>query len=444
MKVLLISLGCDKNLVDSEFMLGLLNSSGYELTDTEDDADIIIINTCCFIHDAKEESIETILEMAEYKKTGVCKALIVCGCLAQRYHEEIEKEIPEVDAIIGTTSYEDIVSSINEVINGADGVHSTKLRDINYLPSQDTARIYSTGTEYSYLKIAEGCDKRCTYCIIPYLRGSYRSVPMEQLLAQAGYLASQGVKELIIVAQDTTLYGKDLYGEYRLPELLEKLCRVDGIAWIRLLYAYPEDVTPELAKVIADNDKICKYIDMPIQHASDNILRRMGRRTNRAELIQKINMLRTMVPGIAIRTTLITGFPGETEEDHRILKDFISEIRFDRLGVFQYSAEENTPAAGFEDQIAPEVMQIRYDELMQLQQDIAFEMAKEKIGRVYDVIIEGELPEDNVYIARTMSDAPSIDGCVFIPVTDRYMSGDIIKAEITDAVSYDLLGVPAL
>ena len=273
MKVLLISLGCDKNLVDSEFMLGLLNSSGYELTDTEDDADIIIINTCCFIHDAKEESIETILEMAEYKKTGVCKALIVCGCLAQRYHEEIEKEIPEVDAIIGTTSYEDIVSSINEVINGADGVHSTKLRDINYLPSQDTARIYSTGTEYSYLKIAEGCDKRCTYCIIPYLRGSYRSVPMEQLLAQARYLASQGVKELIIVAQDTTLYGKDLYGEYRLPELLEKLCRVDGIAWIRLLYAYPEDVTPELAKVIADNDKICKYIDMPIQHASDNILR---------------------------------------------------------------------------------------------------------------------------------------------------------------------------
>lgn len=441
MKVLLISLGCDKNLVDSEFMLGLIRDSGYELTDMEEEADIIVVNTCCFIHDAKEESIETILEMAEYKKTGVCKALIVCGCLAQRYHNEIEEDIPEVDAIIGTTSYEDIVSSIDEVVNGS---HTKKIRDINYLPSQDAKRMYSTGTEYSYLKIAEGCDKRCTYCIIPYIRGSYRSVPMEQLISQAEYLASQGVKELIIVAQDTTLYGKDIYGTFKLPQLLEKLCHIEGISWIRLLYAYPEDVTEELAHVIADNDKICKYIDMPIQHASDNILRRMGRRTNRAELSSKINMLRRIVPDIAIRTTLITGFPGETEEDHRILKEFIADIRFDRLGVFQYSAEENTPAAAFDNQIAPDIMQDRYDELMQLQQDIAFEMAREKIGRVYDVIIEGELPEDNVYIARTQYDAPSIDGCVFLPVTDNYMSGDIIKAEITDAVSYDLLGVPAL
>lgn len=441
MRVMLISLGCDKNLVDSEFILGLFHDNGYELTDDETEADVIVINTCCFIHDAKEESIETILEMASYKEEGCCKILAVCGCLAQRYHKEIETEIPEVDVIIGTTSYEDIIDAINDAINNTT---AKRIKDINYLPSQNTSRIYSTGTEYSYLKIAEGCDKMCSYCIIPYIRGEYRSVPMEELIAQAKYLAGQGVKELIIVAQDTTLYGKDIYGHYCLSELLNRLCDIEGIRWIRLLYAYPEDITEELAETIANNPKICKYIDMPIQHASDIILKSMGRRTNRQELIQKINMLRSKVPGIAIRTTLITGFPGETDEDHNILLDFIRQMRFDRLGVFKYSAEEGTPAATFEGQVSEAIMDKRYDELMSLQQSIAFEMAKDKVGNVYDVIIEGELPQEQVYICRTEYDAPTIDGCVFVPLVGGYMSGDIISIRVTDAVEYDLLGVPTI
>lgn len=441
MRVLLISLGCDKNLVDSEFMLGNMLDNGLELTDSEEDADVIVINTCCFIHDAKEESIETILEMAEYKKNGNCKALIVCGCLAQRYSSEIEKEIPEVDAIVGTTAYEDIVVAVNEAINGK---LSLNLKDIDYMPSQSTRRVYSTGTEYSYLKIAEGCDKHCTYCIIPSLRGSYRSVPMEELILQAGYLAESGVKELIIVAQETTLYGTDLYGYNALPELLEKLCKIDGIEWIRILYAYPEDITEELAEVINNEPKICRYIDMPIQHSSDNILKRMGRRTTNKELREKIIMLREKVPGIALRTTLITGFPGETDIDHKQLIDFIKEMQFERLGVFKYSAEENTPAAGFDDQIDENVMKIRYDELMQVQQEIAFKKANEKRNIITDIIIEGELPDDNVYIARSEMDAPGIDGCVFIPLTGNYVSGDIIKVRITDASDYDLLAVPVL
>lgn len=441
MRVLLISLGCDKNLVDSEFMLGELLDNGIELTSEEEKADVIVINTCCFIHDAKEESIETILEMAEYKKSGICKALIVCGCLAQRYASEIEEEIPEVDAIIGTTAYEDIVSAIKEAVSGNTAL---KLRDINYTPSQDTRRVYSTGTEYSYLKIAEGCDKHCSYCIIPSLRGSYRSVPKEQLIKQAGYLAESGVKELIIVAQETTLYGTDIYKYNALPELLHELCQIDGIKWIRLLYAYPEDITMELADTMAKEPKICKYIDMPIQHASDRILRRMGRHTTNQELRDKISMLRDRVPGIALRTTLITGFPGETEDDHTILKEFINDIKFERLGVFMYSAEENTPAAGFENQINEDTMKRRYDELMELQQSIVFAKSKDKIGSITDIIIEGELPEDNVYIARTEMDAPGIDGNVFIPLTGEYMSGDIVKVEITDAVDYDLLAIPVL
>lgn len=441
MKILLISLGCDKNLVDSEFMLGKLTEKGFEIVDDESEAEVIVINTCCFIHDAKEESIETILEMAQYKKTGVLKALIVCGCLAQRYHDEIKEEIPEVDAIIGTTAYEDIVNAVMEAVSGH---FSEKLKNIDYLPSQNAKRIYSTGTEYSYLKIAEGCDKHCTYCIIPKLRGSYRSVPMEDIIKQAEYLAECGVKELIIIAQETTIYGKDIYGENKLTGLLDRLCKVPGIKWIRLLYAYPEEITEELAYAIRDHEKICNYIDMPIQHCSDNILKRMGRRTSKAELLEKIAMLRRIVPDIALRTSLITGFPGESEKDHKELVEFIKNVRFDRLGVFKYSAEENTPAASFEDQIPEDVMDERFDELMSIQQEIAFEKARERVDDVIEVMIEGEIPEEEVYIGRTRIDAPNIDGCVFLPMTEKFMTGDICRARVTGARDYDLLAVPAL
>ncbi len=440
MKVLLISLGCDKNLVDSEFMLGELFDNGYEITDNEAEAEAIIINTCCFINDAKMESIETIIEMAEYKKSGVCKALIVCGCLAQRYREEIIKEIPEVDAVVGTTAYEELIKALNDAVTHK---MSVNIKDINYLPMQKGRRIYSTGTVYSYLKIAEGCNKKCTYCIIPSLRGSYRSVPMEDIIKQAEYLASSGVRELIIVAQETTLYGIDLYGHDALPELLDRLCLIDDIKWIRILYAYPEDITEELMDTINRQDKICAYIDMPIQHASDSILRRMGRHTTQKELTDKIKLIRKKVPGIAIRTTLITGFPGETDEDHKILLDFIKSMRFERLGVFKYSPEENTAAADFEKQIDDDTKQTRFDEIMQLQQDIAFEMAEERTGSEIYVIIEGELPSDNLYVARSSMDAPDIDGCVFLPLTGDYMSGDIVRVRITEAVGYDLMAVPA-
>ena len=464
MNVLLISLGCDKNLVDSEFMLGSILDKGYEIVYDESIADVIVINTCCFINDAKEESINTILEMAQYKEDGNCKALIVCGCLAQRYSEEIKTEIPEVDAIVGTTAYEDIIDAIEQAVssnekinnteisdNNIDAVNNTekdrivKLKSIDYLPAQSERRVYSTGTEYSYLKIAEGCDKHCTYCIIPKLRGSYRSVPIEDLIKQAEYLAGCGVKELILVAQETTLYGTDLYVYNRLPELLDMLCQIEGIEWIRLLYAYPEDVTKELAECINRNEKICSYIDIPIQHSSDRILKLMGRRTTRAELVDKINMLRTVVPDIAIRTTLITGFPGETEEDHNDLVSFIKEMRFDRLGVFTYSEEEGTAAASMSDQIPEDIKLKRYDELMNVQQDIAFEKAESMIGEVVEVIVEGEIPEDSVYVGRTRMDAPNIDGCVFFPVTyERHISGDIIRVRITEAVGYDLLAVPEM
>lgn len=441
MKVLLISLGCDKNLVDSEFMIGELLDSGYEMTDDAQEAEAIIINTCCFINDAKMESIETIIEMAEYKKTGNLKALIVCGCLAQRYSEEIKKEIPEVDAVVGTTAYEELISVLDDV---TDSRKPTCLKDINYLPKQSGKRIHSTGTVYSYLKIAEGCNKGCTYCIIPSLRGSYRSVPMEDIINQAVMLTAAGVRELILVAQETTLYGTDLYGHVALPELLSKLCEIKDLGWIRILYAYPEDITEELMDAINSHDKVCAYIDMPVQHASDDILRRMGRHTTEKELEEKIAMIRSRVPGIAIRTTLITGFPGETKKDHKILLDFVKRMRFDRLGVFKYSPEENTAAAEFDDQIDDDTKQTRYDEIMQLQQDIAFQMAHERIGSETDVIIEGELPDDELYVARSVMDAPDIDGCVFLPLTGEYMSGDIVRVRITDSGGYDLIGVPTM
>lgn len=441
MKILMISLGCDKNLVDSEFMLGSVLDNGFEITDDETLADIIIVNTCCFIHDAMEESIETVLEMAEYKKNGRCRALIVCGCLAQRYHNEIREEIPEVDAVIGTTAYEDIVEAIEEAVGGR---YSKRIRDIDYMPSQDARRVYSTGLEYSYLKIAEGCSKHCTYCIIPKLRGEYRSVPMPELVKQAEYLASCGVKELIIIAQETTLYGTDIYGEDSLPKLLDRLCEVDGIEWIRLLYAYPEDITEELVLTMKKQNKICNYIDMPIQHASDNILKRMGRKTSKAELISKIDMLRSVIPDIVIRTSLITGFPGETDEEHKELLAFVRDIRFERLGVFMYSEEENTPAASFAGQIPEDVKILRYNEIMETQQAVAFEKAKSHVGEVMEIIIEGEIPDDSVYIGRTRMDAPKIDGCVFLPLTGELMTGDTVMARITEAKEYDLLAVPCM
>ena len=431
MKILFISLGCDKNLVDSEMMMGLLRNRGYEFTDDEMQADVIVVNTCGFINDAKEESINTILNMAQYKEHNL-KALIVAGCLAERYKNEIMDELPEIDAIVGTTAFDKIVDVIDGVLAGQ---KENALDDINRLCRPDTDRIISTGGYYSYLKIAEGCDKRCTYCSIPMIRGNFRSVPMEE------YLAGKGVKELILVAQETTLYGKDLYGEKKLPELLKRLCEVKGIEWIRLLYCYPEEITDELIEVIREQKKICKYIDIPIQHASDAILKKMGRRTNNAELRAIIGRLREAIPEICIRTTLITGFPGESEEDHEILMDFVDEMEFDRLGVFTYSAEEDTAAARMEGQLDEEVKLTRRDEIMELQQEISIDKSSRYVDEVLEVIIEGQAAdEDALYVGRSYMDAPGVDGYVFIKSEEELMSGDFARVRITKALEYDLIG----
>lgn len=437
MKILFISLGCDKNLVDSEVMLGMLTSKGYEITDDENEADVVVVNTCCFIGDAKEESIHNILEMAELRKAGDIKALIVTGCLAQRYKEEVQTEIPEVDAIIGTTAIDAIVETLEDVLAGQGHNH---IEDINRIPVYDKSRIVTTGGHYAYLKIAEGCDKRCSYCIIPKVRGNYRSIPMESLLAEARKLVEFGAKELILVAQETTLYGKDLYGEKSLPRLLHELCKIDGLYWIRILYCYPEEITDELIETIRTEEKVCHYLDIPIQHASDNILKRMGRRTNQAELRNMIARLRERIPDICLRTTLITGFPGETQEDHEELMAFVDEMEFDRLGVFTYSAEEDTPAAEFEDQIEEEIKKDRQAEIMELQQEIAFEKAENAVGRTVLAMIEGRLPNENAYAARTYMDAPNVDGLVFVQTSRELMTGDFVKVKITGSYEYDLIG----
>lgn len=436
MKILFISLGCDKNLVDSEVMLGIIRDKHYEITNDENQADIIIVNTCCFINDAKEESITTILEMAQYKKHNL-KALIVTGCLAQRYKEEIRKEIPEVDAIVGTTGYEKIGDIIEEVLKGA---HPENFKALDYLPQSGTARVNTTGGYYSYLKIAEGCDKHCTYCIIPSIRGSFRSVPMEKLLGEAAQLAAGGVKELLLVAQETTLYGMDLYGEKKLPALLRELCKIPGLQWIRILYCYPEEITDELIETIKEEDKICNYLDIPIQHSANNILKRMGRRTTKEDLSKIIHKLRKSIPDIALRTTLISGFPGETEQDHKELLSFVDEMEFDRLGVFTYSPEEGTPAALMEDQVDEEAKERRQGEVMELQQAIAFEKAENMLGQKVRVLIEGKLADENVYIGRTYKDAPNVDGLIFVDSQRELMSGDMIFAYITGAREYDLIG----
>lgn len=437
MKILFVSLGCDKNLVDSEMMLGMLREKGYSFTDDETEADIVVVNTCCFINDAKEESINTLLEMAQLKDDGQIQALIAAGCLAQRYREEIQQEIPQVDAILGTTAIDQIVATVEDVLAGKGQNH---YRDINAAPVTGHKRIVTTGGHFAYLKIAEGCDKHCTYCIIPKVRGNYRSVPMEELIKEASELAENGVRELILVAQETTLYGVDLYGQKMLPKLLQELAKISGIYWIRILYCYPEEITDELIEVIASEPKVCHYLDIPIQHASDRILKRMGRRTDNEQLRSIIAKLREAIPDICLRTTLITGFPGETEEDHEELMNFVDEMEFDRLGVFTYSQEEDTPAAIMPDQIEEEVKQQRQDELMELQQEIAFEKAEDMAGRVLTVMVEGKIADEDAYVTRTYRDAPNVDGYLFLNTTATLMTGDFVEVLVTDSNEYDLIG----
>lgn len=439
MDIYFVSLGCDKNFVDSEMMVTSLRKSGYNITYSAEDAEIIIVNTCCFIGDAKEESINTLLEMAEYKENGKCRLLVATGCLAQRYHNEIKEEIPEVDIIIGTMAYENLTESISQALEEKTPVVEI-IKDINYLPEPLADRDAMSSGGYAYLKIAEGCDKCCTYCIIPKVRGRYRSIPMENLIAQGRHLAANGIKELILVAQETTLYGIDIYGKKSLPALLEKLSKIEGLKWIRILYCYPEEITDELINAIKDLPKVCHYLDIPVQHGADSVLKRMGRHTNRAELEKIIQKLRHKIPDIALRTTIITGFPGETDSEFEELKDFVKKNRFDRLGVFTYSQEEDTKAADMPEQLPEEIKESRRSEIMELQQQIAFEKSTSLTGREMDLIVEGYLPEDEVYICRTYMDAPDVDGYVFVETNWQLMSGDFIKARITGSEGYDLTG----
>ena len=436
MKIFFVSLGCDKNLVDSEEMLALLEKRGYSFTDDETQADVIIINTCCFINDAKEESVQTILEMSEYKKEN-CKALIVTGCMAQRYKQEILDEVPEVDMVLGTTAYDKIVEAIDEALAGSRKVETESL---NALPKTGAGRVLTTGGHYAYLKIAEGCNKCCTYCIIPKVRGRYRSVPMEELIAQAKDLADKGVKELILVAQETTVYGVDLYGKKSLHLLVRELCKISGLRWIRLLYCYPEEIYDELIETMRDEEKVCHYLDLPIQHASDAVLKRMGRRTTQADLKEIIAKLRKAIPDIVLRTTLIAGFPGETQEQHEEMMVFIDELEFDRLGVFTYSQEEDTPAAVMPDQIDEETKLTWQEELMELQQEIAFDKAQDREGSIVTAMVEGKVADENAYVARTYGDAPNVDGLLFIQTAEELNSGDFARVRITGSAEYDLIG----
>lgn len=437
LKILFISLGCDKNLVDTEMMLGMLVQRGFSITDDEAEAEAVVVNTCCFINDAKQESINALLEMAELRKNGNIKALIAAGCLAQRYQDEIQREIPEVDAIVGTTAIDAVADALDGVLSGDRHNH---LEDINREPVYGRKRIVTTGGHYAHLKIAEGCDKHCSYCIIPKVRGNYRSIPIDSLVREAEHLAASGVRELILVAQETTLYGADLNGKKCLPELLHRLCAIQGIYWIRILYCYPEEITDELIETIQREPKVCNYLDIPIQHASDRILKRMGRRTNRQELADMIAKLRERIPDICLRTTLITGFPGETQEDHESLLTFVDEMAFDRLGVFTYSPEEDTSAALFDDQIDEEVKLDRQADIMELQQEIAFEKAQEAVGNTLPVMVEGKVPDEHAYVARSYRDAPDVDGFVFIQTGRELMTGDFVRVRITGSHEYDLIG----
>ncbi len=436
-KVLFVSLGCDKNLVDTEYMIGALLKKGYSLTNDETEADVIVINTCSFIHDAQTESVENILEMTQYRREGNCRALVIAGCMAQSYGQDILEELPEVDAVIGTNSYASLPEVLERIYAGERLVVKEPLTGI---PETGAGRVVTTGGHFAYLKIAEGCDKHCTYCVIPKLRGRYRSVPMEKLLAEAQKLAADGVSELELVAQETTLYGVDLYGEKRLHQLLEALCRIEGLRWIRILYCYPEEIYPELTALMRREEKICRYLDLPIQHCNDEILHRMGRKTDRKDLERIVSELRRSMPDITLRTTLITGFPGETQAQHEELLDFVREMRFDRLGVFTYSQEDGTPAGEMPDQIPEEVKEARKEEIMLLQQEISKEKNEEKIGRTLEVFTEGYVPEDDVYVGRTQADAPNIDGYLFFTSDRRVESGMFVNCRVTGAAEYDLLG----
>ena len=436
-KLLFISLGCDKNLVDSEFMIGMLTAEGVVLCDDETEADIIIINSCCFINDAKEESINTILEMAEYKKQGNCKALIVTGCLSQRYQDEIKQEIPEVDAILGTNSYDAICEAVKEALNQQ---YYKNVATLEGLPKLNNKRTVTTGGHFAYLKIAEGCNKNCTYCIIPSIRGRYRSVPMEDLIAQAKELVANGAKELILVAQETTLYGVDLYGEKSLHKLLDELNKISGLFWIRIMYCYPEEIYEELIDSMIRNKKVCHYLDMPIQHCNDEILRKMARRTNRKELEERIKYLRERIPDITLRTTLICGFPGETEEMHEELMQFINDMEFDRLGAFAYSPEEGTVAAELPNQVDEELKLDWQADVMELQEEVIFDKNETLIGMTTYAFIEGKVADENAYIGRTYRDAPNVDGYIFINTDEELMTGDIVKVQVIGAHEYDLIG----
>ncbi|MCR5618734.1 MAG: 30S ribosomal protein S12 methylthiotransferase RimO, partial [Lachnospiraceae bacterium] len=440
MKILFVSLGCDKNLVDSEKMLGILSKRGYEFTDDEAQAEVIVVNTCCFIGDAKEESINELIRLGRLKEDGKLKVLIATGCLAQRYSSEIFDDLPEVDAVMGTMSIESIGDIVEEALSKKEEKIS-KIDPLDAKPYSDSHRSLTTGGHYAYIKIAEGCNKRCTYCIIPYVRGSYRSIPMEDIVKEAEELSAAGVKELILVAQETTLYGTDLYGKKSLPELLKKLCAIGGIRWIRLLYAYPEEITDEMIDVIASEDKICKYLDLPIQHSENDILRRMGRKTSKESIEALIEKLRQRIPGMCLRTTLISGFPGETEDEFKELYRFVNETEFDRLGVFTYSAEEGTPAAEMPGQVPSETAIRRRDEIMELQQAVSFDLNESHVGEILEVLIEGYLPEDGIYVGRTYRDAPGVDGLFFLEADKELMTGDIVKAKVTQALGYDLSGV---
>ena len=437
MKILFVSLGCDKNLVDTEKMLALVQEQGYEVTNEEEEAEVVVVNTCCFIQDAKEESIVTILEYAKKKEEGFLKGIIITGCLAQRYKEEIQKEIPEVDVILGSASYDSILEALENLKKND---KKNKYDSLEYLPKNLTKRVITTGTSMAYLKIAEGCNKRCTYCIIPSIRGNYRSVPMEEVLDEAGQLAKKGIKELVLVAQEVTLYGKDIYQKKALPKLLEELCKIEGIEWIRLLYCYPEEITDELIEVMKTEEKICHYIDMPIQHSEDTILKRMGRRTTKAQIKEVIGKLREAMPDICIRTTLITGFPGETQEEHEALMEFVDEMEFDRLGVFTYSKEEDTKAAEFENQVEEEIKEQRKEEIMQLQQEVSYDLNQDMIGKELEVLIEGYLFDEDVYVGRSYKDAPTVDGYVFVSSEEEIVSGSFVKVKIKEAEEYDLIG----
>ncbi len=435
-----VSLGCDKNRVDSEVMLGILREKGYTLVSDENEADIIVINTCCFIKDALEESVETIIEMAEYKNGGRCKGLIVAGCLAQRYEQEIFNEMPEVDAVIGTTAYESVADAADRILVGEKNIKILKSIDDSMYENNASKRILSTPGHYAYLKISEGCDNHCTYCVIPKMRGKHRSRTIESLVEETEILAKDGVKELLVVAQDTSIYGRDLYGKPMLHELLRKLCEVDGIEWIRLLYCYAETLTEDTIKTMAEEDKICNYIDIPIQHGSDTVLKRMGRRTSSGLIAEKISALRKAMPDICIRTTIITGFPGESDEEFNELAAFVEKMKFDKLGVFTYSPEEGTPAAEMDNQIDEELKEKRKDYIMELQKRISAEKCDEMTGTTVKVIVDGRIPEDKVYCGRSYKDAPDIDGMVFFSSDYEIMSGDFADVKINEASDYDLIG----